>query len=123
MIRTLVENCSNLEVLNLAGLKTVTDEIAISVATHCHNLKQVCFRNSKLTDLGVCQIAIHCPNLVMVGLAGIHDLTDKCIIALAENCPYLDEIYLSGCAKITKQAVMYLVVSCCEPMYTIVHMC
>ncbi|KAL5471170.1 hypothetical protein EMCRGX_G029257 [Ephydatia muelleri] len=109
VIRTLVENCPNLEVLNLAGMKTLTDEIAFSVAAHCPNLKQVCFRNSKLTDLGVCQIAIHCPNLVMVGLAGIHDLTDKCIMALAENCPYLDEVYLSGCAKITKQAVTYLV--------------
>ena len=94
----------------MAGLKSITDEIAFSIAAHCPNIMQISFRNCDLTDLGVCQIAMHCPRLIMIALAGIHDLTDKCIIALADNCPYLDEVYLSGCAKITKQAVTYLVV-------------
>ena len=97
----------------MAGLKSISDEIAFSIASHCRSIMQISFRNCDLTDLGVCQIAIHCPKLVMIALAGIHDLTDKCIIALAENCPCLNELYLSGCAKITKQAVTYLMVRIC----------
>ncbi|KAL5471143.1 hypothetical protein EMCRGX_G029226 [Ephydatia muelleri] len=108
VVKTIVENCSNLEILTMAGLKSISDEIAFSIAAHCPSIMQISFRNCDLTDLGVCQIAIHCPKLIMIALAGIHDLTDKCIIALAENCPCLNELYLSGCAKITKQAVTYL---------------
>ena len=107
----------------MAGLKSISDEIAFSIAAHCPSIMQISFRNCDLTDLGVCQIAIHCPKLVMIALAGIHDLTDKCIIALAENCPCLNELYLSGCAKITKQAVTYLMVRICMVPYIVPAFC
>ena len=92
----------------MAGLGDITDTIALSIAQHCPAIQQISFRNCNVTDVGVCEIAVHCSQLTMLAVAGVHSLTDKCIIALAENCPYIEELYLSGCVKITKQAVTYL---------------
>ena len=108
VVETIVTNCPNLEVITLAGLKDITDDVAFGIAHHCTSIQSMSFRNCELTDAGVCEIAVHCSKLQMIALAGIHGLTDKCIIALAENCAYIEELYLSGCAKITKQAVTYL---------------
>ena len=92
----------------MAGVRGITDVIPEAISRHCKHLKRVSFRNCNLTDDGVCLVAVQCSELVMIALAGIHDLTDKSIVALAENCPDLRELYISGCAKITKQAVTYL---------------
>ena len=108
VVETIVTRCPNLETITMAGLKDITDDIAVAIAHHCPNIQQISFRNCNLTDAGVCEIAIHCPQLQMIALAGIHILTDKCVLVLAENCPYISEVYLSGCAKITKQATTYL---------------
>ena len=104
----MVTNCPNLDTITMAGVKGITDAIPEAIAAHCKSIKRVSFRNCDLTDRGVCKVAVHCSELVMIALAGIHDLTDKSVIALAENCPNLRELYISGCAKITKQAVTYL---------------
>lgn len=106
--------CPNLEMITVAGVKGITDAIPTAISLHCRNVKRVSFRNCSLSDEGVCQVAVHCSRLVMIALAGIHDLTDKSIVALAENCPDLRELYISGCAKITKQAVTYLKVRRCS---------
>ena len=111
LVETIVTSCPNLETITMAGLKDINDDIARAIASSCHTVQQISFRNCDLTDDGVCEIAIHCSKLTMIALAGIHNLTDKCIKALAENCPYIREIYLSGCAKITRQAVTYLKVT------------
>lgn len=95
----------------MAGLKDITDELVFILAHNCPKLSYCSLRNCQLTDIGVCELAIHCKSLVMLALAGIHELTDQCIIALANNCPLMDEIHLSGCAKITKQALAFLSVS------------
>ena len=113
VVYAITSNCTNLEILTLAGLRNVTDEVASAIAHSCPNLQQVSFRNTDLTDTGVCDVAVHCSKLTMVALAGIHSLTDKSVIALAENVPYLEELYISGCARITKQAVAYLKVPTC----------
>lgn len=111
VVETLVTNCSNLEVVTMAGLKDVTDTVALSIAHHCPAIQRISFRNCDISDVGVCEIAVFCSQLSMLAVAGVHCLTDKCILALAENCPYIEELYLSGCAKITKQAVTYLKVN------------
>lgn len=108
VVETIATHCPNLETITLAGLKDITDSIAVSIALNCPNVQQISFRNCQLSDEGVCEIAVHCPKLIMLALAGIHNLTDKCIVALAENCPYITELYISGCAKISRQAVTYL---------------
>lgn len=108
LVEQIVGHCPNLETITLAGVKGITDTIPETISLHCKKLKRVSFRNCDLTDEGVCKVAVHCSQLVMIALAGIHGLTDKSIVALAENCPDLRELYISGCAKITKQAVTYL---------------
>lgn len=108
LVEQIVTYCPNLETITMAGVKGITDIIPETISLHCKSLKRVSFRNCDLTDDGVCKVAVHCSQLVMIALAGIHDLTDKSIVALAENCPDLREVYISGCAKITKQAVTYL---------------
>lgn len=92
----------------MAGLKDITDTVALAIAQCCPEMQHISFRNCDVTDTGICEIAIHCTHLSLLAVAGVHCLTDKCIIALAEHCPYLEELYISGCDKITKQAVTYL---------------
>ena len=111
VVETIVTHCPNLETITLAGLKDITDTIAISIAHNCPNIQQISFRNCQLSDEGVCEIAVYCRKLTMIALSGIHSLTDKCVLALAEKCPYIRELYISGCAKISRQAVTYLKVS------------
>ena len=108
VVETLVSHCCNLEVVMMAGLKDVTDSVALAIAHHCPEVQHISFRNCDVTDTGVCEVAVHCSQLSMLAVAGVHSLTDKSVVALAENCPYLEELYISGCAKITKQAVNYL---------------
>lgn len=100
-----------METLLIAGLKGITDDIAFLLAHNCSHLTYCSLRNCQLTDMGVSELAIHCKNLIMIALAGIHELTDHSIVALANNCPYMEEIHLSGCARITKQALAFLSVS------------
>lgn len=92
----------------MAGLKDITDTVALAIAQCCPEIQHISFRNCDVTDTGICEIAVHCTQLILLAVAGVHCLTDKCIIALAEHCPYLEELYISGCDKITKQAVTYL---------------
>lgn len=112
MVELIASHCPNLEIITIAGIKDITDNIPDALAMHCKQLKQASFRNCNLTDDGVCKVAVHCSELVMIALSGIHDLTDRSVMALAENCLKLRELYISGCDKITKQAVTYLQVKC-----------
>lgn len=108
VIESIARNCHNIETLLLAGLRGITDDIAFLLADNCPQLTYCSLRNCLLTDIGVSRLAVHCKKLVMLALAGIHQLTDLSIHALANNCPYLNEIHLSGCALITKQALTFL---------------
>ena len=111
IVEAIAIGCPNLTRLQLAGLQNITDDIALAIAHHCPAMSHVSFRSCHLTDVGVCELAIRCNKLVIVGLAGNHSLTDKSIICLAENCHYIEEVYLSGCARITKAAIAYLQVT------------
>ena len=111
MIDAIVTNCHNLETLMLAYCKEVDDTVVLSIAKHCPKLKRLSLRRCKVTDSSVCEVAIHCHDLLLLELARIHKLTDKCVIALAGNCPYLEELYISGCTMITSAATRYLQVS------------
>ena len=103
-----MSNCPSLEVVTMAGLKGITDIVALTLAHSCPDIQHVSFRNCDVTDVGICEMASGCPLLTLLAVAGIHCLTDKSIMALAEHCPHLEELYISGCDKITKQAVTYL---------------
>ncbi|XP_065920253.1 F-box/LRR-repeat protein 20-like isoform X4 [Dysidea avara] len=108
VIDAIVTNCHNLETLMLAYCKEVDDTVVLSIAKHCPKLKRLSLRRCKVTDSSVCEVAIHCHDLLLLELARIHKLTDKCVIALAGNCPYLEELYISGCTMITSAATRYL---------------
>ena len=97
----------------MAGLKDITDTVALTIAHSCPEIQHISFRNCDVTDMGICEVAVHCSQLSLLAVAGVHSLTDKSIMALAESCPYLEELYISGCDKITKQAVTYLKVGYC----------
>ena len=103
-----MSNCPSLEVVTMAGLKGITDTVALTLAHSCPDIQHVSFRNCDVTDVGICEMASGCPLLTLLAVAGVHCLTDKSIMALAEHCPHLEELYISGCDKITKQAVTYL---------------
>lgn len=108
LIESIANNCTNLTCLMLAGIKRITDDIAIAIAHHCHALSHLSFRSCQISDIGIIEVTLWCNKLSMIALSGNHELTDKSIISLADNCPYIEEVYVSGCSMITKAAIMYL---------------
>ena len=108
LVHIITTNCPNLEILLLAGVKQITDDIVISLAHNCPKLIKCSLRNCDLTDASICELSVHCNKLKMLAVAGIHGLTDKCVISLADNCPHIKELYLSGCARITPASLTYL---------------
>ncbi|XP_041368563.1 F-box/LRR-repeat protein 2-like [Gigantopelta aegis] len=111
------EGCHNIEVLDLAGLVIVTDQLLHTVACNCPHLHKLSIKGCRqVTDTGVCELAQCCP-LHSLNMSGIGTLTDKCIFTLANSKPYLEEIYLNGCAHISPVAVAYLTDCCVNRLY------
>ena len=113
IVRLAAVQCPNLEVLLLAALKGINDEVAICIAHNLPKLKQLSLMNASCTDEGISQISLHCSQLRTLVLSGNHNITDKSVLCLARMCPHLSELYLSGCALVTRAAIQFVAVSCC----------
>ena len=107
-MRVAISECQNLEVLCLAALKGLDDDVAFSIARNLPNIRILNIKNGNFSDCGICEIAAYCNELQLLNVAGNHKLTDRSVFSLAENCTKLEEFYLSGCAKVTKAALQYL---------------
>lgn len=120
VLQTAAEHCINLEKLDLAGQKCVTDDLLQTLASNCKQLKRIGMKGcSQVTDQGICELARHC-DLRFIVLSGILNLTDKCIFFIANHCPMLEEIYLNGCSRISGTTVSYLT-DCCIPRLYVQH--
>lgn len=109
--------CYNLEILDMAGLACVTNDLLISLAEHCPKLSKLGIKGcSEVTDMGVCAVARRCP-LKKIVVSGINNLTDKSIFTLANQCCNLEELYVNGCSLISPTTLRYLVDCCLSRVY------
>ncbi|KAK3095521.1 hypothetical protein FSP39_015599 [Pinctada imbricata] len=112
-----VENCVNLEHLDMAGLKIVTDDLLSKLAEHCPRLGWLGIKGcSQVTDEGLCNIA-RCCDLKTIVLSGLSSITDKAIFCIANHCHHLEEIYMNGCSKISQTTLNYLMDCCIKRLY------
>ncbi|KAJ8301825.1 hypothetical protein KUTeg_020812 [Tegillarca granosa] len=109
--------CYNLEILDMAGLACVTNDLLVSLAEHCPKLSKLGIKGcSEVTDMGVCAVARRCP-LKKIVVSGINNLTDKSIFTLANQCCNLEELYVNGCSLISPTTLRYLVDCCLSRVY------
>lgn len=108
LLDQIMYSCPNLDMLDVSGLSSVTDQMIITLADHSQKLTHLNLKGCKqVTDAAICYLSGCCP-LKSMCVSGLHALTDKSIFCLASSCPQLEEIYLNGCAHISPVAVQYL---------------
>ncbi|CAG2229123.1 F-box/LRR-repeat protein 2-like [Mytilus edulis] len=120
VLLTAADHCYNLEMLDVAGQRCITDELLGTLARNCPKLHRIGMKGcAQVTDEGVCELARKC-DLHIIVLSGILNLTDKSIFCIANHCHMLEEIYLNGCSRISGTTVSYLI-DCCIPRLYVQH--
>ncbi|XP_052099958.1 F-box/LRR-repeat protein fbxl-1-like isoform X1 [Mytilus californianus] len=120
VLLTAADHCYNLEMLDVAGQRCITDELLRTLARNCPKLHRIGMKGcAQVTDEGVCELARKC-DLHIIVLSGILNLTDKSIFCIANHCHMLEEIYLNGCSRISGTTVSYLI-DCCIPRLYVQH--
>ncbi|KAF2285058.1 hypothetical protein P3X46_007462 [Hevea brasiliensis] len=85
-----------LEVLSVAGIRTVRDGFVIAMVEACGmNMKELVFANCvELTDISLKFVGENCPNLCALDLSHLHNLTDKALQYLANGCRSIHKLKL-----------------------------
>ncbi|KAE8259180.1 hypothetical protein A4X13_0g1185 [Tilletia indica] len=92
--------------------KDVTDDYLRWVAV-CDRLERLTIAGcSEITDVGLCAILPHTPNLVAIDLTDVDKITDVTLRAIAQHCPKVQGINLSGCKAITGDGLADLARAC-----------
>lgn len=123
LLTQLALNCKNLEKLYLNGLsECVDDTLMILLSKTAHGLRELEIKAcQRVTDKAIESLAVNCPRLRVLVLAGICNLTDKSVFALANNLQLtLNELYISGCSRISPVSLRYLT-DCCVNRLHIEH--
>ncbi|KAK4337979.1 hypothetical protein RND71_042466 [Anisodus tanguticus] len=92
----------HLEVLSVAGIKTVCDAFIKEFVTHRgQSLREIVLEGCvELTDCSLKEISQHCPGLRSVDLSKLCKLTDSAIGHLATGCREVDKLKLSVAAYV-----------------------
>jgi hypothetical protein len=99
----LLAHCPNLQILNISGHATLTDEALIALVKH----KSGSSSSSSSSSSGLPS------NLRILNLAQCPSITDASIIATAESCAHLRELYLTE-VGVTDAALRALADSRCR---------
>lgn len=106
-IRTVVEHCTLLKILDLKNCQ-ITDDSLQSVATRCRNLQRLNISwCTSISDQGVVRIAEMCRVLEEFNMVWCSNITDASVQALA-NAPALKVCELAGCNNVTENAIATL---------------
>merc|ERR1711865_1219204 len=107
----LASQISSLTLVNLSGLKLITDKSLKKLAYRNRGLTTIWLTNcDKLSDAAIAAIAK--PTLRAIGLGGCTQVTDRAIKLLATNCPKLTRVGLTGCISLTNDAVKAIAANC-----------
>ncbi|XP_060075518.1 F-box/LRR-repeat protein 20-like [Ylistrum balloti] len=131
----------NLEMIDISGSRTLTDEGLAAVATYCTSLREldlsICkmlsghtllpllrdterapllrkafFSVQKIEEEVLMAVVENCHNLEKFDAAGMETLSDQMLITMAVNCPRLMHIGIKGCKQVTDAGVCEIARHC-----------
>merc|ERR1711865_261673 len=107
----LASQISSLTLVNLSGLKLITDKSLKKLAYRNRGLTTIWLTNcDKLSDAAIEAIGLHCDKLTTLVMKGVDALTDRGVAAIAK--PTLRAIGLGGCTQVTDRAIKLLATNC-----------
>lgn len=105
-LQLVAAECTNLEEIHLAAVRSVNDQILKLLAQHCRHLKCVDISGCwSVTDKGVIALANNL-DLLNLNVAMCYKLSNACIVALARNCPNLERFLYHGVPGMKKSPTM-----------------
>ena len=102
---TMINECSNLEILNLSGTKQLTDQGFSKTTNEIFPfLRQLDLSfNINISDQTLTRISKNCLFLEKLNFSHC-DITDSSLIPILKNCTNLNQLFLSKCTKLTKDS-------------------
>ena len=108
---SIVQRCSNLQLLNLDCCINVTDAGLAAISQECSNLQVLELKDCDVTDVGLASLSQGvCSNLQRLDLDCCSQVTDAGMISLA-GCSNLKSLNLHGC-NITDTGLVSLTQGC-----------
>jgi hypothetical protein len=140
-IETLVQNCSKLHTISVAGCPLTTDRSLQLIAEHCGS-RLLCLEfghKQSISNIGVRAIADRCHNIKYMSsfyLEGL-GISDATLIHLFSRCPLLEQLDISNskvstavlgglakhCRKLTYLSVFDAGSECCDGLVEVVMQC
>jgi F-box and leucine-rich repeat protein GRR1 len=88
----LLEGCTQLERLTMAGAVQITDPVVADVVPKFKRLLALDISSIELGDEGLCAVAENCRELQGLNVSQCSRLTDRSLMAVAENCHKLRRV-------------------------------
>eukprot|EP00899_Mesostigma_viride_P023234 jgi/Mesvir1/4095/Mv16057-RA.1 len=123
--------CTRLRSLDLGRCASVDDVSIQAIASACHDLTHINIQGTRVSDIGITSLALHCPRLtsLMAGnsvplvmgcfsassgmLADVtRGISDTSIALLADNCPLLEKLSLKECPGVTDASISKIAAQC-----------
>lgn len=109
----LLENCTELEDLELSGLCELTDQSYLNIFRYRHKLRRFKLNRdvidgSKLFDYAETFCCRHLKELHI----NSSEITDAVLLMILRSCPNLTIIYLEQCTKLTEVSLFYIATHC-----------
>jgi hypothetical protein len=111
-IKAIASKCTQLHTFDLSHNKQITTDVLKKVLISPHLQTLYLTHCDQITDEGLKEVAINCPQLLSLDLAGCLQLTDKGIKEIAASCSQLQMLALSCCDQITDDALNEIAMSC-----------
>ncbi|ORX45969.1 RNI-like protein [Piromyces finnis] len=113
-IKQLIENCEELQYLDLKGCQ-VSTETLMEIGDKCPKLKTLCLDGIVgVTSEVINSIAVGCPNLSVISLEKCQQVTNEAIINLFKSVQHnLTHLCLSGLSLLNDDALIGLSFYCC----------
>ena len=97
-LKTLADNCTMLQKLELYDCKQLTDTGLLKIATNCTYLRELSLDTVPICDKLLVQLSFTCLSLSSLCLSNCTGVVSKVgMIALGERCTLLRVVYITYC--------------------------
>jgi hypothetical protein len=109
----LSEGCwPKMEILDLSGLRRLSDAIFVSLARACPSLVKVVLRDTNVTDEIVWTLCELCPSILTLDFSGCPNVTDRSLVAISKHLHSLTFLEFRNNEAITDDGIAKLVAKC-----------
>lgn len=119
-IKRIVDKCTQLKTLYLAGCRNITDSGILVVARNCPLLESIDLSHCKrVTDESCVALAESCPHLTSVSFSHCSYVTDIGVSALSTHCPDLTALHLSKCGFLCEHTFITAINRCAAKLISL----